>query len=196
MNFCFLRYIENSYSSQLKFFNSLLLSSSKLLGSPSKKRSQWNLSYTRVIYAFSKQLSESTELYSCAPHMTKISSISFVFDKNFIHELRSENQIVLFSTSSPFWEYFEEIIQLNLQERGLYDSGIDSHVFLHMMTAFFFLESIVFDVISLKYFISSGIFHARSLFFPSQFSLSTASMIENFFIKYLKNYLSNCIEKN
>jgi hypothetical protein len=45
-------------------------------------------------------------------------------------------------------------IKFSLPGRGLYFSGMLSHVFLHMSTAFFFLEESVVVVISLKNCIS------------------------------------------
>lgn len=85
-------------------------------------------------------------------------------------------------------------IRFTLFGRGLYFSGIESHVFLHMITAFFLFQILLSQksgkisdddvvVICLKNFISFFILHGKSPHFQSQFFSSSASiMIILFFI--------------
>jgi hypothetical protein len=107
------------------------------------------------------------------------------FEIVFIQSLKSEKYKTLPSLQGRGWVLLN--IQLVLSGNGLYFSGIESQVFLHIITAFCKLPSLQgrgwgWVEISLKYFISSLILQAKSQFFQRPFNSSRAKIIFIFFI--------------
>jgi len=132
-----------------------------------------------VIYILSKNSELIACLYIDHHHMTNMFSTDCSSDrwrKEFSRELWTRTQF------GRFKFLFELRTIFFLHESGLYLSGIDSQVILHIIKAFCLFGSTVFVVISLKYFISDGKCQASFPFFQIQSFRSVATIIENFLL--------------